>query len=232
VHFRDSILDSAPTGQEQFRGHIDLRGFTYERIGVAWRDLLQNFDPYDRQPYTQLEAVMRAAGEDRTAEDVYFARRRREHHRLYLKLRQTWFVSREFPRYLFDTIQWGLFHYGVRPYRLLVFTFLVLALGVTIFNCPHAVMNQDKDLRAGDPQSLSITQAVGVSLRQFLPVEIPSGSQWIPTGNPIPLFAQFGIPFSAYATFHRAIGWVLVPLGVAALTGLLRRSSKPSAKAE
>src|ERR1700729_3768092 len=41
-------------------------------------------------------------------------------------------------------------------------------------------MKRDKDLRACDPQSLIITRAVAVSLRQFLPVEIPSavnGSQ-------------------------------------------------------
>ncbi len=37
--------------------------------------------------------------------------------------------------------------------------------------------------------------------------------------------------FRAYATGHRLIGWILVPLGVGALAGLLRRGGKALDKA-
>lgn len=226
VHFSDGTLKSAPADQKQFRGNIDLRGFTYERIGVAWGDLLGKLDPHDRQPYRQLEAAIRGAGDDRTADDIYYALRCRENQLLLREIcerRSAGSVSRKLPQLLFDILQRALFHYGVRPYRLLVLTLAVLALGVTIFSSVGAVTNRDKDLRKFDPRSLTFRQAVGVSLNQILPVEIASGSRWTPTEN---TFAPLGISFSACGTCLKLLGWVLVPLGVAALTGLLRRSAK------
>ncbi len=41
----------------------------------------------------------------------------------------------------------------------------------------------------------------------------------------------FKVFFTAYGTGHRLIGWILVPLGVGSLAGLLRRSGKPVDKA-
>ena len=66
--------------KEQFKKSIDLRGCTYERIQANWESLLErlNPDPYDRQPYIQLERALRTIGDDRMADEVYLRRQRAE----------------------------------------------------------------------------------------------------------------------------------------------------------
>lgn len=67
VHF-SQLRESTPKGEEkaEFGGTVDLRGFTYDRIHTPWRELLSRHSVYDRQPYTQLEKVLRAVGEMKT----------------------------------------------------------------------------------------------------------------------------------------------------------------------
>ena len=191
---------------------------------------LSKSTPYDRQPYTQLETAIRATGDERTANDVYYARRVREMglrwRAVQEQLRRLPFIPRELPRAGFGLLQWGLFRFGVRPYRLLGLTLLVLARGVSVFRYPGAVQSRDANERKNDPPQLTTMQAIGVSVRQFLPVDIPSGSRWVPTEKDVPIVSRWTVPCSAYATFHHLVGWALVPLGLAALTGLLRRPAK------
>ena len=86
--------------------------------------------------------------------------------------------------------------------------------------------------KAAEPVRLNFTQAIGVSFNQFIPIiPIPSGSKWKPSEKLIPLpfgweFYYFSYAF--YGTIHGLLGAVLVPLGVAALTGILHRREKPS----
>lgn len=85
--------------------------------------------------------------------------------------------------------------------------------------------------KAAEPVQLKFTQAVGVSFNQFIPIiSIPSGGKWKPSEKLITLpfgnkFYYFSYAF--YATIHGLLGAVLVPLGVAALTGILHRREKP-----
>jgi hypothetical protein len=59
-----------------------------------------------------------------------------------------------------------------------------------------------------------------VSVHQFLPVDIPSGTDWKPTGKRV----MYVIPVHLFASILKIAGWIFVPLGVAAVTGLLRRA--------
>jgi hypothetical protein len=72
---------------------------------------------------------------------------------------------------------------------------------------------------------LTLGEAFGYSLRLFIPVvEIPSGGQWIPSPDePLP---GLRVSVETYASLHRLAGAILVPLGLAALTGLLLRRDK------
>lgn len=82
-----SPTGSVVTGQQQFRDRVELGGCTYDRIEVDWRALLKRLpsashpDRYDRQPYVQLENVLRASGSDEEADAVYLERRRVERRR-------------------------------------------------------------------------------------------------------------------------------------------------------
>jgi hypothetical protein len=130
----------------------------------------------------------------------------------------------------------------------------MVALGVWVFSRPGAVVPKEKPKEAmpdlivsrssadnslvvkeainqptpsPSPAPISFTQAVGVSFSQFIPiVEIPSGDKWKPSENAI--WASFPrISYAAYGTIHRLAGALLLPLGIASLTGFLHRREKP-----
>jgi hypothetical protein len=100
-----------------------------------------------------------------------------------------------------------------------------------IFSTPSAVSPkaQNASIERPNPISISLWNAFGLSFHQFLPVDLPVEPQWIPSTDPIEVKVWAGkvwsvwIRPSSYANFLRLAGWVLVPLGIAALTGLLRR---------
>ena len=72
-------------------------------------------------------------------------------------------------------------------------------------------------------------EAIGVSLCQFIPIiEIPSGSKWKPTDVPVAHAPSEHATYALYGTIHKGAGAVLVPLLVAALTGILYRGEKLS----
>jgi hypothetical protein len=67
-----------------------------------------------------------------------------------------------------------------------------------------------------------------VSTRHFLPVEIPAGAQWKPTSNTlwtikIGQWGDMSMTFETFATLLKLAGWILVPVGLAGLTGILKR---------
>ena len=230
VEFKDAV----------FQGQMDLRGFTYERIKVDYNQLLDSLaalEPYDRQPYVQLEKVYRAVGQDRLADDVYLARRHRErkkysarvHERKGVKKISSWEALQDLGRVLGDSVQWGLWNYGVRPYMLLFASVAVILIGSYIFTFRGAVIHKDPKLRTTQEEQLSqpLASAFNVSLHQFIPIiEIPPGDEWKPSDKPAPMLGSINISFAGYATLHRLLGAILVPLGVAGLSGLLIRREK------
>jgi hypothetical protein len=90
-----------------------------------------------------------------------------------------------------------------------------------------------KVMDAPPPAQLSPWEAFEVALHQFLPLEVPMGAKWQPASAPVKPRLQlwrwsatlpFYVPPTTYATvFLRIAGSILVTLGIAALTGLLRR---------
>ena len=56
---------------------------------------------------------------------------------------------------------------------------------------------------------------MSVTLHQFLPVDVPLGAKWVPTQQS-----------EIYATGLKVAGVILVPLGIAIITGLLRRIAR------
>ena len=226
--------------EEQFQSTIDLRGCTYERIGwlvsgdpkandqqsigVAWETLLDHLEPYDRQPYTQLEKVFRAAGQDRYASQVYLKRQRTESKRLRFRTDPVGWIADRFYRWVLN--------YGVRPLRLIALAVLCIMLGIGTLSISSAAVGKDEKVRRYEGTQ---ADALALSLNQFLPIEIPMGSQWKASEEnvrlsvwivrKIPLLGQ--LKASTFATWFLKIpGWILVPLGVAAFSNLLRRPPK------
>lgn len=210
---------------ERFGDGIDLRGCTYERMRVSsWRSIMDRLEPYERQPYVQLESTYRQAGEDRMADDVYYRRRSLEgRHKKGLR---RWG----------DLTLWALVGYGVKPARLIVFVLAFLVLGTLVFQTPNAARPaQDSPISAARCEQrceLAWSEAFWMSVDTFLPLPggLPSGAAWEASTNPVtlstPIFrSQLPISFSSVASLMRLAGWVIVPVGIAGLTGVLQRSS-------
>jgi hypothetical protein len=214
-------------GAGQFGGIIDLRGATYERIVVSWRLLLVDSSgrsrlvPFDRQPYTQLERVLRTAGRDQEADRVYLERRRQE--------RKEKFKEGPALSYLADWLLWQIANYGVRPYRIAVVALGLIAFGGWAFRGGVALrlkpMRADAKEITEAPPVRDRWDSLRVSTRLFLPVELPLASRWEPSD----LYYWGPVRFADLAAVLKVFGWVLTPLGVAAVTGVLRRAGTPRA---
>ncbi len=86
---------------------------------------------------------------------------------------------------------------------------------------PATTANKEPD---DNPGCCNRTQAIGVSFNQFIPiVEIASGSQWKPSSK---LLWGNHFSYAFYGSLHRLAGVILVPLGLASLTGLLHRRER------
>jgi hypothetical protein len=124
-------------------------------------------------------------------------------------------------RALGEVAYWALGNFGVRPYRLGVYALILIAASTWQFTKPNAVLpKKDSGCEA---HKLSGAEALGVSVTYFLPVDVPMGACWEPTRNPAIQIGGNQITFLVWASLLRLTGWIVVPLGVAAVGGLLRR---------
>jgi hypothetical protein len=218
-------LGSVEVGDE-----IDLSGLTYARIDCEWRTLFAKVQPFDRQPYDELEKYLRTTGDDSEAGRVYLARRRRESAILRRKLRRMsdetvghWLLvacARLLPSVALDAFQRHILRYGVRPLRLLGAGIFVVALGWFLFAQPGAVMQANTSARTM-PVVLDRWQALRYSLDLFVPaLSLPVSDDVVPSQELLP-GGVLGLRYEGYAAWHTIAGWLLLPLGLAALTGML-----------
>ena len=224
-----SFQEGGLTAYFDEKSKVDLLGCSYDRLEIdGWRKLMDRQSEFNPRPWSHLEKVLRAAGQDRDADDVYLERRRVEH-------KQKW-QRGEFGPWLLDSLHALFANYGVRPYQLLYTPILILLLGTALFFHPDATHHESSGQTPSEPQKLTgnapdgtnpsnqeineftALDAARLSIRYFLPVEVPLATHWEASDK------QYGpLRFSDYATGMKLAGWILVPLGIAALTGLLRR---------
>jgi len=214
---KSGLVRSEGKEQLQFQQGVDLRGCNYKRIEADWLSLVRQFQPYDRQPYLQIERVYRDAGQDEEADRIYLARKKREH---YNKTG----VSK-----LLDWLYWRGVNYGVRPLRLLLFALITLAWGTVVFYAPRAGQSKATSSPVGGNPMVQgnrsvcmnkwgLGQATRFSIRAFLPIDLPLERECEVSDE-----RRIGLRFSDWASFLRLLGWLVVPIGASAFTGLLRR---------
>jgi len=216
ISFQNTSFNDIFLTNTEFKTNIDLRGCEYDILNPIdiWKILMDRIDPYDRQPFTQLEETFRHAGFDGLANDVYYKRKRRESAQKTLRKPGAW---------LMDRFLWLLTGYGVRLNRLFYAIVLILLIGTGIFHLGGAV-EPSPDIKLSTVWSsqsvLSYWDSFWVSFSTFLPVEIPSGADWKPSSHIIQLL---GMKFTTIATMLKLAGWILVPVGVAGISGILKR---------
>jgi uncharacterized protein YjbI with pentapeptide repeats len=225
------FADNGKVGdQKQLQGAVDLTGCTYERIQADWRSLLSALHAYEkregafynRQPYAQLEKVYRAVGQDRAADDIYLQRRHFE--RKLLEFR------REPIGWILDRLYMGLANYGVRPRQLILCAIICIVLGTLAFHRPGSVQAKKEAIStssnaAASPgcpvsnqNSLSVWDSARLTVRYFLPVDVSLLSHCEASEN-----YCLRLRFQDWAALLRVFGWILVPVGIASLAGILRR---------
>lgn len=197
------------------KGGLDLRGFTYERIFMSWREALEILEPYDVQPYRQLERALRTMGKDHEADDVYLQQRWRAFRNSIQ--RKQWLVATGL------LIYGCVLRFGVKPWRLAGISILLLLCSVAIFHQPNAT-EPIKD-SACIAHQLDPWEAFGVSLNYFLPIQVPVSACYAASTRTAFEACRHLISFALWATILKILGWIFVPLGVAALGGLLRQPS-------
>ena len=205
-------------------GPIELRGATYDEFDGHVDALLQAFTRADRQALTRLEKSLRQVGRDDEADVVYLERQRRER-------TENWSEG-GYGEWLFSALYGTLGNYGVRPYRLLVFAAALIWVGALIFQLPGAVVRKDRHGPDADqPTSLSRFDALALSVCYFLPIEFPLEEQWIAATTPLTVKVPFMRkrvtlrPAAIANLVLRISGWIVMPLSLAAVTGMLKVSN-------
>ncbi|HZW95295.1 MAG TPA: pentapeptide repeat-containing protein [Candidatus Eremiobacteraceae bacterium] len=235
VHFEDSVFHGpvsfrstafsavyfSRTAREQppqFAKDVDLIGCTYDRIQVDWQSFLRypngqsRVEPFDHQPYIYLAEVLRRAGSEKDADAVYEERLRVQSTKL-----SGW---RKFK----DNVYWLFANYGIDLWHESVAALLVLLLGALIFSRPAAVLSGED---SKTEVKISWRNAFFLAVHQFLPLSLPVKPEWSPSRRVLLKWRQYPLLTAAtYANFLQIIGWIIIPLTVAALSGVLRRAAQ------
>jgi uncharacterized protein YjbI with pentapeptide repeats len=247
------------TEEAQFHGSLDLRGCRYERIQCQWESLLRRADgtsrlePYDRQPMLQLQRMFRSTGQDSYADEVCLERRCVE--------RRLKFHDGQYGSWVGSWMYKLFANYGVRPYRLMVIPLFLLALGTVLFSLHGAARLKSSEhsfaliaVANAVPEKtvdLGRPDALRLSIRIFLPVEVPLETRAEPSdelaihsmassgSHALCLLASLlawipivrSLTFSDLGAVLKIAGWILVPLGIAALSGILRSDGATKSEA-
>ena len=206
----NTVFFEKPLAKFNEETKIDLRGCIYNEFHPFsfWVELMKHLEPYDRQPFTQLEETFRRSGKDELANDVYYERKKLESSQKTIRNPIPW---------LTDRFLYLLTGYGIKLYRLFIFIIFILLVGTCIFLLGGGI---EPNSIIQPPPIIGFWEAFWVSLNTFLPVEIPSGTDWTISSQIIPVL---GIKFTTFATLLKLAGWIFVPIGVAGISGILKR---------
>lgn len=189
-----------PRGESPIR----LGSMTYGSIGMgddagAWRRLIDLADSadYNAQVYRSLETFFRNEGYADRADETYVAQKRRERYEAY---------GRDLLSFAFNEFLEVFVLYGRRPVLALVWS-----LGFVLFG---GVLFRRRDLMRPLRDEGAYYNPLWYSLGLFLPfVDLKMNNDWEPL--PHRRFARH------YARVHTLLGWIIVPIGLAAVTGLI-----------
>jgi hypothetical protein len=125
--------------------------------------------------------------------------------------------------------------YGARASRLFWFILITFLVTVCIFTSPDSLVTYHPS-RPDQPRPLTVTEipwetTIHVALRYHFPMFhfIRGNPYYVASTNPIPELPvllgtpQVRVTYRMYALAISAISWVVVPLWLAGLTGIVRR---------
>jgi uncharacterized protein YjbI with pentapeptide repeats len=187
-------------------GQFHLEGMSYKTILAEEpksHERLLNLvsqATYSADVYSRLEEFFLRQGYRADADEAFIAGKRRE--------RDEYFRSGDWSGWLRSWLLYLLVGYGRQPWRAGLASAVVIALGCVLFS-PNKMEPQKPE------DTPRIYSRFWYSLNLFLPVvDLQAGKVWKPKANQTFL--------RNYMRVHILLGWILVPLVLAALTGLIK----------
>jgi hypothetical protein len=211
----DFFKDSAAYWQS---GDVILDGFEYRAIDMNWVTVRQreqwlsrameaskrkpggDHDGYVPQPYEQLAAVYRQAGDDRAARSIQLAKYRQRNRVIGWR---RWYSK------LWNFVQDAVIGYGYRPTRAFLWLLLLFVAGVVLFryiSTPYSI--------ASGHRTFTLNDSVGYTLDLILPASALQERQIWQSSNGLGEVAAAGLV---------VFGWVLTATVFAAAARVLQR---------
>lgn len=196
------------------RGGIRLDGMTYQYISGGerdedWKNLLAwvNQSKFSASVYTDLQEFFRRQGCPDRADAVFVARKQRERD-------QMWNAG-AWGKYLWNVfLHWSV-GYGRTPLRAVLWSALFLVIGFLVFWYQE---NREPETGEATPALFRAFWSLWYSFDLFIPlVKLPGAKVPIPKAND-----RFVYVYLLYVRVHMLAGWLLVPVGVAAWTGIIK----------
>jgi hypothetical protein len=209
--------------RERIPESLSADGLTFDDLELPrvegeceYSELLRRTRPFKRSTYLAVEAWLNNKGLDEAAGRVYMEMSDRD-----LVTGQSSRLMR-WVKWLFLGVAIG---YGVRSRRLIAFFLIAFALSCWIFAQPGSLVSySEKAAAAPDPwpaEAQTPWVTLGVALRCHFPMLLFWGEpNYVPSPHVIP---WLGLRYDAYSLLISAMSWVMVPLFLAGLTGIVRR---------
>ena len=188
---------------------FDMQGMSYKYICSVSKNepeshqaLLKLADQsaYSADVYRRLEEFFSRQGYHGDSDEAFITGKRRE--------REEYFRSRQWSRWLGSWMLNLLVGYGRRPWQAGIPCAVLVALGCILFSPKKMEPQKPEDARR-------VYNRFWFSLDLFLPfVDLQADNVWKPKTN-----ERF---LRHYLRLHMMLGWILIPIVLAALTGLIK----------
>jgi hypothetical protein len=231
VNFQDMRVGQIVLNNEtnfcQGKPQANVGGMTYQRIAYqpserqnganseqrnigndeqAWRGWLNVIDhsPYRVDAYAALEDFIEKQGQPTRADEVYIRLRDLEAGEVFRTAPFTGGVL-----WCWDSfVKWTV-GYGRWPWLALIYSLLIIAIGCYLF--PYRKMTPREEWK-----EVPYYNRLWFSADLFLPVvDLQANEAWMPNKKEHPILWH-------YMHVHALLGWILVPIGLAALTGIIK----------
>ncbi|HEX8749232.1 MAG TPA: hypothetical protein VF717_18795, partial [Pyrinomonadaceae bacterium] len=200
-NFNNVKVDVISFDKTIFLGHPEFSGVRYETIGAGPDEALLSLPEkfkFDTEMYANLESFLLKSGKPEAADRLYIAQKWRER-----KERLDGFS------WLGNILLYVLVGYGRRPWLALIYGIFIVLIGYLVFHNKEGMDVQKPDNK---PRHYS---PFWYSLDLFAPIiNLQASSIWIPRQDR--KFAR------NYMHVQRILGWILIPIGIVAWTGLIK----------
>lgn len=210
----------SPSTESTFQGGIDLRGIKCDRFEAAsWKRL--DIQPFDLQPFLEIEKGLRNAGRGAEADSFYITAMKRETSNR-RRVGGFWASFAVLLRWFY----WLLAGFGVRPLRFLGWVAVLVIVGAMVYSQAGAITKGDHpSLCEGGVTNFD---AILLSVQMLVPLGRQLNDSCQPTAGQAAVL-PWGISLlsfmdvATFAALESFLGWIVTPVAAAVVFEQLRK---------